>query len=623
MNSFRSAQKCLARYIELVIVSVAAGGLFSSTLASAQHDATPSSNAPSPSQQQPSRPSKQEMEDFRLKMSKTSLPSKGCFTAHYPNAIWQATHCGPAPQYPNPIARGARPTFVGGGNDYFLEVTGNISSATGSFDNVTGVNKEYGSTLGDTSVVYLDTYSLQLNANKFSTLACNGQPACSGWQQFLFTQSQCNPVPTPCIFMEYWLLNYSPPCPGGAGWIYYAGTSGTVPGCFLNTAFALVSAQPLTQLGDLKLTGTVSGGIDTVMLSTASGDIVANAQDSLLDLASGWTGGEFNLVGDCCASEAYFNSGSSLTVRLSAANGTTNPPSCVTFFNGSTAETNNLNLTSACSQVGGASPAIVFTESGGGQIPPGVSIGDTHLTKFSGLHYDFQASGDFVLVQSDPDFVVQSRQRPFTPPSVSVNTSVCTKMGSSTVEIALTGIRANGAHVNLNDGQSLSLPGGVTISRRGSVYVVSRPSGDIVQAQIMTGYMDVSVTLGVTNPSTVRGLLGGEYNLVTRDGTVLPHTPKWEEWSQYADSWRVGQGDEQLCDGQITPGMPQKPIYAEDLPPQERERARAICVQAGVKGNLLDDCMLDVSLLGSASSADVFVYAPPVKTIVKPSPPGS
>lgn len=224
-----------------------------------------------------------------------------------------------------------------------------------------------------------------------------------------------------------------------------------------------------------------------------------------------------------------------------------------------------------------------------------------------------------MLVQSDPDFVVQSRQRPFTPPSVSVNTSVYTKMGNTTVEIALTGIRANGAHVNLNDGQSLSLPGGVTVSRRGNAYVVSRPSGDIVQAQIMTGYMDVSVTLGVTNPSTVRGLLGGENNLITREGKVLPHTPSWDEWSRYADSWRVGQGDEQLCAGETTPGMPQKPIYAADLPPQERERGRAICLQAGVKATLLDDCILDVNLLGSASAADVFIYAPPVRAIVKPS----
>jgi hypothetical protein len=624
MIFFISAQRCGARRFGVVMVSVVAG-LFFVTAAVAQGEGSPSSAPPSGSQSDTKTPSRQEREDFRLKMSKTPLPSKGCFTAHYPIAIWQRENCGPAPQYPNPIARGARPTFVGGGNDYFLEVTGDISSATGAFDSVT-VNKEYGSRLGDKLTEYPNTYSLQLNANVFSTAACGGAPMCVGWQQFLFSQSQCSPVPTPCIFMEYWLLNHGSPCPAG-GWIYSPPAPGTLPGCFLNTAFALVPGQPLTQLGDLKLTGTVSGGIDTVLLSTASGDIVATAQDSLLGLASGWTGSEFNLVGDCCLSEAYFNSGSSLTVRLSAANGTTNPPSCVTAFQGATGETNNLNLTSACSPVGGASPAIVFTESGGGPVPPGVSIGDTHLTTFRGVHYDFQASGDFVLVQSDPDFVVQSRQsplqRPFSlPPIASVNTSVCTKMGNTQVEISLTGIEVNGAHTPLNDGQSLSLPGAVTISRRGNIYVVSRPSGDILQGHLMGGYIDVSVTLGVTNPATVRGLLAGNENgLVMRDGTVLKPSISWPDWVRYADSWRVGPADSQLCKGQISSGMPQKPIYAEEFPPQERERVQAICSKAGVKGDLLEDCMLDVSFLKSDSAADVFVYAPRVSRVVKPLPP--
>lgn len=394
---------------------------------------------------------------------------------------------------------------MGAGNDYFIQVTGNISSATGSFDLVTGVNAEYGSRGEVLSVVYPNTYELQLNANLFDTTVCGGAQGCMGWEQFLFSQSQCTPVPTPCVFIEYWLINHGSPCPS-ASWTYYAGSSTTAPGCFINTAAKLVPVQPpLAELGNLKLTGTVSGGIDTVTLSLPSGDIVGNAQDSILDLAAGWSGAEFNLFGDCCASEAFFNSGSNLTVRLSATNGTTNVPTYTTSFLGATAETNNLNLTGSISEVGGASPAIVFSESGGGKLPDGVSIGDTHLTTFRGVHYDFQASGDFVLVQADPDFVVQGRQRPFSPPSVSVNTSVCTKMGHTQVEIALTGIEVNGAHTQLNDGESISFPGGVTVSRRGNIYVVSRPSGDILQAQILGGYINVSVTLGVTNPVDCAG----------------------------------------------------------------------------------------------------------------------
>jgi len=43
------------------------------------------------------------------------------------------------------------------------------------------------------------------------------------------------------------------------------------------------------------------------------------------------------------------------------------------------------------------------------------SLGDTHLNTFNGLHYDFQASGDFLLAEegpteAGPNFVVQPNQ---------------------------------------------------------------------------------------------------------------------------------------------------------------------------------------------------------------------
>jgi hypothetical protein len=226
---------------------------------------------------------------------------------------------------------------------------------------------------GNLSTVYLDVYSLQLNANEFTTPACSGAAGCSGWEQFLYSQSECGG--NGCIFIEYWLLNHTSPCPAGNAWTYYAGTPSTVPGCYLNTAVAPVPAQALGDLGNLTLSGSVSGGTDVVTVSTANGDVHAATQDSILGLAQGWTGAEFNVVGDCCASEAFFNSGSAITVRLAGANGTTDAPQCATSFTGPTAETNNLNLSTPCSTGGGSFPAIVFPESGGGPIPAGTTIG--------------------------------------------------------------------------------------------------------------------------------------------------------------------------------------------------------------------------------------------------------
>jgi sulfur relay (sulfurtransferase) DsrF/TusC family protein len=64
-------------------------------------------------------------------------------------------------------------------------------------------------------------------------------------------------------------------------------------------------------------------------------------------------------------------------VRVAVVNGTTNAPNCAATFTGTTAESNNLNL-GDCTPVGGATPAIVFSESGSWNAAPlPVSINNT------------------------------------------------------------------------------------------------------------------------------------------------------------------------------------------------------------------------------------------------------
>lgn len=94
-----------------------------------------------------------------------------------------------------------------------------------------------------------------------------------------------------------------------------------------------------------------------------------------------------------------------------------------------------------------------------------------------------------------------------------------------------------------------------------------------------------------------------------------------DNYRRFIESWRVAAGDSFLCDeGKVAAGMPTTPVSAGDLDPQKREHAQTACIQAGVKnGPLLDDCMLDVGIVGSDSAADVFVHAPPVKKVIKPS----
>jgi hypothetical protein len=83
----------------------------------------------------------------------------------------------------------------------------------------------------------------------------------------------------------------------------------------------------------------------------------------------------------------------------------------------------------------------------------GADSGDTHITTFYGVHYDFQAVGDFVLVQAGPGFIVDARQERLSNPAVAYNTAVTAKMGGARVSVCLNNrLAINGALTSLADG---------------------------------------------------------------------------------------------------------------------------------------------------------------------------
>jgi hypothetical protein len=288
------------------------------------------------------------LQAYHATMSQTPLPKKGCFKSTYPSTAWVEVPCATPPNRPYPPASGRVPEIVGNGNDFSAQANGGlISSATGSFDSVTGVISESD---GGTN----NRFSLQLNTNgNFSSPACSGAKVpsqCTGWQQFVYSNGYGG-------FIQYWLLNYAATCP--SGWNTY-GTD-----CWRNgSGLVSVPEQPITNLAQLRVTGNANaGGTDSIVISAPAGEGGSNAanEDSVLGLAKGWQAAEFNVFGDCCGTQANFNGGTTIVVRTTVINGTTNAPTCTS--NGTTGETNNLTLATPCSTVGGTSPAVVFKES--------------------------------------------------------------------------------------------------------------------------------------------------------------------------------------------------------------------------------------------------------------------
>jgi hypothetical protein len=290
---------------------------------------------------------------WREAIAQTKTPAEGCFQASYPNLAWNKVDCTVAPNIPYRPRSGRisqAGQTVGDGNDYAAEVTsGLIKKTLGSFPKVTGVKTETG--LGGPN-----DYSLQLNSNFMNTAACNGArvPAkCLSWEQFVYASG------SDAAFMQYWLINWNNPCP--KGWFSFSSD------CYTNSAAVTAPREAITTLKTLKLSGTAKlgtakkPGIDTLVFTAGKQAYSTTGLDSVVDLATAWTESEFNIIGDGDGSQATFNSGSSVTVKVAVSNGTKNAPTCASDA-GTTGETNNLNLGS-CTGTSAGTPYIEFIES--------------------------------------------------------------------------------------------------------------------------------------------------------------------------------------------------------------------------------------------------------------------
>ncbi len=387
--------------------------------------------------------------------------------------------------------------------------------------------------------------------------------------------------------------------------------------CVKNSAPAIpVGFQPVSNLKQMSLTGAAqAGGMDTITMTINGNMLSAMNVDSELNLASKWNKAEFGIFGDGGSEDATFNAGATMAVRTSVVDGTSNAPTCQ--LESFTSETNNLDLVPPCCAYGGAKPAIVFWLSNNpgatSSCSGGTSIGDTHLTNFNGLYYDFQASGDFLLAATNPGFVVETRQKSGAPtwPNATVNKAVAVTLGTTHAAVCLEPIRliVDGQQHDLPDGSSLALPGGAEITHGGNRYLFTNAGGETVSADLFSSWINVSVSLDHLPQAKVIGLLGnangnmGEDDLATRQGVVLQQPLLFEQlYHPYANSWRLSPRESllgNLCGASnVETGIPTQSFYAENLAPEIYRRARVLCTEAGVRdATLLDACTLDTAVL--------------------------
>ncbi|WP_432837698.1 nidogen-like domain-containing protein [Dactylosporangium sp. CA-092794] len=272
----------------------------------------------------------------------------------------------------------------------------------------------------------------------------------------------------------------------------------------------------------------------------------------------------------------------------------------------------------------------------------GGSFGDPHLVTFDGLSYDFQATGDYVTVESTTDnFLVQTRYGRRGNPTIAFNRAIAARVGDSVIAFGDDPAvqpgqplvaTLDGQRIALADGARVNLPGGalLTYSNANGAFV-HWPDGTELAAGRYTGD-NTFVDLSDARVGKVRGLLGNAdtertQDLVGRDGTPVTNAHDAAQvYGSFGAGWRaVGTASlfrTALPDAEALPQLPTAPATIESLPADVRAQAEQVCRNAGLRpGAGLEQCILDVGLTGDpAYAAQAAVVANLLRTTVDLGP---
>jgi hypothetical protein len=623
-----------------------------------------------------------EKENWRRRILRVPTKKEGCFTANFPDAEWKEIPCKEPPHKlflprrpgnvrVQQVGGSSRIDFSAVGNGPTAGSTGPITEAEGSFDSSNATSEcnvqcpnqicpVAPSCLGQPS----DAFTLQLNTKPFANTAlCLSSPSpstCVGWEQFVYAQDQNCAGCTGSGFIQYWLEEYGPAgtaCPAPAASTAVCNASGGVvsgewcPFQFSSTGpvYCVANAigsvapptEPIASLAQFKLTADAANGAitsDSVTVWEGTTPLKANGSNLFTDLNTVWTESEFNIFGDGGGSEAILNNTAIVHVRNAIISSGTNGPGC--DLQSFTGESNNLDLnTSPPGAPGGTAPmpALLWAQmlpapSGTPTCADATSVGDTHITTFDGLYYDFQASGDFVMVEA-PGFTIHTRQASGAPtwPEAAVNKGIAVQMGPSVVEVDVEPNRLYIGHklTSLAEGKSVFLPTGVQITLRDGSYIVTDNDGNSVialpQDNGSMSWINVTVGLGRTPSAEAKGLLGNPtgnaHQLFAANGKMLNEPVSFNDLYQiYGESWRVPAGKSLFTAAtRIKPANPTRPFFAADLTPAQSAHAIEVCRAAGITNQeLLESCTLDTAVLNNDRAVKVFTLTRAPIHIIRP-----
>lgn len=254
--------------------------------------------------------------------------------------------------------------------------------------------------------------------------------------------------------------------------------------------------------------------------------------------------------------------------------------------------------------------------------------GDPHLETLDGLAYDFQAAGEFILIETEPGadnpFQVQTRFEPWKGSDVvSVTTRMAVEVGDHVVEIdakgpdkllldgrALTPAALESGSVSLDADSAPELNFNADLS---SVTILLNDAGEKLEIANQRGFLNINTFLTNAdggNAGNVRGLLGDAEqdgtadDLALRDGTVLAARDAATLYGAFAESWRLDGSEEKVAlfsnSVSFPDAFPATAVSVDDLPAGRRLEAEAKALDAGLEpgDSRFDAAVLDYALTG-------------------------